>query len=150
MTLSYCWRSDGLLFGLTAALEECFMKQLPWAEMPQTFKYTIVSTKKLKNRLRLMTFALMPFALFKNSRKTGRMSLASRDILTRTLFVISLRLPVPTATMAFSMPVILSISSLYHQRRPKSALQGSFTIQGPSNWSNQLDGSPLSSRVWVH
>ncbi len=37
--------ADGLSYKLTTALESRFLKQLPWTEMPQTFKDAMVFTR---------------------------------------------------------------------------------------------------------
>jgi hypothetical protein len=47
MTLSHCWGPQGLDFKLKSGLEADFFKQIPWAEIPQTFKDAIIVTRQL-------------------------------------------------------------------------------------------------------
>lgn len=151
VTLSHCWGPDGLSYKLTSALEECFMRRLPWEDMPQTFKDAIVFTRKLKNRLGVDYIWIDALCIIQDSpedwkNESGIMGHVYKNALCNLAASSGLN----SDHGLFHARSPFSFHQCIIKGGPKSALQGSFVIRSPSDWFHQLDDSPLSTRAWAY
>ncbi len=84
----------------------------------------------------------MPFALFKIPRKAGVMNSIMAHICKNALCNLAASSDTNSHHGLFRARDPFSFHQVIVKEDRKSALQGSFTIRSPSDWFDQLDGSP--------
>lgn len=151
VTLSHCWGPQGLSYKLMTALEECFMGRLPWAKMPQTFKDAIVFTRRLKDQLGVSYLWIDALCIIQDSPEDWRHESSIMGHIYKNALC---NFAASSGTNSHHGLLQARNTFTFHKCIVKggkeSALQGSFSIRSPSDWFDQLDGSPLSTRAWVH